>query len=322
MRLSTTLAAAATALLLGLSTAAPAAEPAWPTQNVRFIVPVLAGGGVDVAARIFAEELSARWKRPVVVEKRAGADGIIGVRAMLGAKDGHTLLFAPTFVAAGLELMHADMPFDGARDLEPIAGTVGEVLGVTVPATSGVKTLDELIARARKERLTYSAPPGVSSMLAAALLKRTGVTMTYVPYRSIFASLPDLQENRLQMAMLPLSMTVSQIRAGKLRVLAVSDENRWPVAPDVKTFRELGHDELTYSAVLSLYGQKGIRPALRDRIAAETLAIAKDPKMAARLREMGWIPMTRTPAELATHLAKQRERWKVLAAKYDLKPRK
>jgi tripartite-type tricarboxylate transporter receptor subunit TctC len=322
MRLSASLAAAAAGLLLGFASAASAAEPAWPTQNVRFIVPVLAGGGVDVAARMFAEELSARWKRPVVVENRAGADGIIGVRAMLGAKDGHTLLFAPTFVAAGLELIHADMPFDGARDLEPIAGTVGEVLGVTVPATSGLKTLDELIARARKQRLTYSAPPGVSSLLAAALLKRTGVTMTYVPYRSIFASLPDLQENRLQMAMLPLSMTVSQIRAGKLRVLAVSDENRWPVTPDVKTFRELGHDELTYSAVLSLYGQKGIRPALRDRIAAETLAIAKDPKMAARLREMGWIPMTRTPAELATHLAKQRERWKVLAAKYDLKPRK
>lgn len=322
MRLSTSWAAAAAGLLLSLATAASAAEPAWPTRNVRFIVPVLAGGGVDVAARIFAEELSIRWKQPVVVENRAGADGIIGVRAMLGAKDGHTLLFAPTFVAAGLELMHADMPFDGARDLEPIAGTVGEVLGVTVPAQSGVKTLDELVARARKERLTYSAPPGVSSLLAAGVLKRTGVSMTYVPYRSIFASIPDLQENRLQMAMLPLSMAVSQIRAGKLRVLAVSDENRWPLAPEVKTFRELGHDELTYSGMLSLYARKGIAPALRDRIAADTLAIAKDPKMVARFREMGWIPAPLSATELATHLAKQRERWKVLAAKYDLKPKK
>jgi tripartite-type tricarboxylate transporter receptor subunit TctC len=321
MRFSPFLAAVA-AGLLGLATAASAAEPAWPTQNVRFVVPVLAGGGVDVAARIFAEELTRRWKRPVIVENRAGADGILGVRAMLAAKDGHTFLFGPTFVAAGLELIHADLPFDGARDLEPIAGTVGEVLGVAVPVTSGLKTLEELVARARKERLTYSAPPGVSALLAAALLKRTGVSMTYVPYRSIIASIPDLQENRLQMAMLPLSMTVSQIRAGKLRVLAVSDENRWPVAPEVKTFRELGHDELTYSGLLSLYGQKGMSPALRDRIAADTLAIAKDPKMTARFREMGWIPMMRTPAELATHLAKQRERWRVLAAKYDLKPKK
>jgi tripartite-type tricarboxylate transporter receptor subunit TctC len=322
MPLSTSLAAAATGALLALATAAPAAEPPWPSQNVHLIVPVLAGGGVDVAARIFAEELSVRWKRPVVVENRAGADGILGVRALLAAKDGHTLMFGPSFVAAGLELIHADLPYDGVRDLEPVAGLVGEVMGVAVPTVSGVKTLDELVARARKERLTYSAPPGVSSLLAAALLKRTGVSMTYVPYRSIFASLPDLTENRLQMAMLPLSMAASQIRAGKLRVLAVSDENRWPITPEAKTFRELGHDELTYTAVLSLYGRKDISPALRDRIAAETLAIAKEPKMAARLREMGWVPMTRTPAELATHLAKQRERWRMLAAKYDLKPKK
>jgi tripartite-type tricarboxylate transporter receptor subunit TctC len=296
-----------------------AAEPAWPAQTVRFIVPVLAGGGVDVAARMFADSLSVRWKQTVVVENRAGADGVIGVRAMLASKDGHTFLFAPSFVAAGVEILHPELPYDPVRDLVPVVAPVGEVMGITVPAVHGPRTFDELVARAKAGRLTYSAPPGVSQLLAAALLKRAGASMTYVPYRSIVASLPDLSENRIQMASLPLSLALSQVRAGKLRVLAVSDANRWPLAPEVRTFAELGHDELTYSAALGIYGPKTLSPALRDRIAADTLAVAKDPKIDARLRDMGFVRVALPHAEFASRLAKQRARWSELARKHQLK---
>jgi tripartite-type tricarboxylate transporter receptor subunit TctC len=312
------------AVVLGLvavmsSVPAPAAEAPWPTQTVRFIVPVLAGGGVDVAARIFAESLSIRWKQPVVIENRAGADGVIGVRAMLASRDGHTFLFSPSFVAAGIEILHPELPYDPVRDLVPVAAPVGEVLGIAVPASQGPKTFDELVARARASRLTYSAPPGVSNLLAIALLKRAGASMTYVPYRSIVAALPDLTENRIQMASLPLTMTLSQVRAGKLRLLAVSGADRWPLAPEVRTFAELGHGELTYLAALGIYGPKTLAPALRARIAADTLAMARDPKIAARLREMGFMPVSLGPAEFTSRLARQRARWTELARLYDLK---
>jgi tripartite-type tricarboxylate transporter receptor subunit TctC len=297
-----------------------AAEPAWPTQTVRFIVPVLAGGGVDVAARIFAESLSAKWKQTVVVENRAGADGVIGTRAMLASRDGHTLMFSPSFVAAGVEILQPKLPYDPAKDLVPIAGVAGEVLGITVPVSQGPKTFEELVARARAGRLTYSAPPGVSNLLAAVLLKRSSASMTYVPYRSIIAALPDLSENRIQMASLPMTMTLSQVRAGKLRVLAVSDATRYPLAPDVPTFAELGHGEVSYSAALGVYGPKTLAPALRDRIAADLLAVAKDPKIDARLHEMGFVRVNLTSTEFATRLAKQRARWSELAHQYQLGP--
>ena len=317
-RLQAALAGFVAVALLG-SASPRAAEPAWPTQTVRFIVPVLAGGGVDVAARVFAESLSVKWKQTVVVENRAGADGVIGTRAMLGSRDGHTLLFAPSFVAAGIQILQPKLPYDPAKDLVPIAGVTGEVLGITVPAVNGPKTFEELVARARAGRLTYSAPPGVSHLLAAALLQRAGTSMTYVPYRSIIASLPDLSENRIQMVSLPITLSVSQVRAGKLRVLAVSDTTRHPLAPDVPTFAEIGHGELSYLAALGVYGPKNLSPALRDRIAADLLAVAKDPKIDARLRQMGFVPVSFPPAEFAERLAKQRARWAELARKYQLR---
>jgi tripartite-type tricarboxylate transporter receptor subunit TctC len=309
---------AAAAAVFPSGTPLRAAVPAWPTQTVRFIVPVLPGGGVDVAARLFAEALSVKWKQTVVVENRAGADGVIGTRAMLASRDGHTLMFSPSFVAAGVEILQPKLPYDPAKDLIPIAGVTGEVLGITVPVSHGPKTFQELVERARAGRLTYSAPPGVSNLLAAVLLKRAGTSMTYVPYRSIIAAMPDLSENRIQMASLPMTMAVSQVRAGKLRVLAVSDEARHPLAPGVPTFAELGHDEISYLAALGVYGPKSLAPALRDRIAADLLAVAKNPKIDARLHDMGFVRVNLTSAEFAARLAKQRTRWSELAHKYRL----
>jgi len=320
VRLRAAIAGVAVAVLALVGGNVGAADAAWPTQTVRFIVPVLAGGGVDVAARVYAEALSVQWKQPVVVENRAGADGVIGVRAMLASRDGHTFLFAPSFVAAGIEIVQSNLPYDPARDVVPIAAVVGEILGITVPASQGPKTFDELIARARAGRLTYSAPPGVSNLLAAALLKRAGASMIYVPYRSIIAALPDLTENRIQMASLPMTLTVSQVRAGKLRVLTVSDA--WQLAPDARTFAQLGHGELSYSAALGLYGAKSLAPALRDRIARDMLAVAKDPKIDARLHDMGFVRVALGPEEFSVRLAKQRERWTELARKYQLQAAK
>ncbi|HEY8507363.1 MAG TPA: tripartite tricarboxylate transporter substrate binding protein, partial [Steroidobacteraceae bacterium] len=157
----------------------------WPTQTVRFIVPLVAGGGADVAARTLADWLSKRWKQPVVIENRPGADGVIGMRAMLGSKDGHTLLFSPSFTVAGIEILRKNLPYDPVRDVQPIGSVTEDYLGVIVPPSFNVKTFDELIARARSapNSINFITPPGVTLLLWQALQKRTGTSMTHVPYR-------------------------------------------------------------------------------------------------------------------------------------------
>src|SRR5215467_6110632 len=167
----------------GLQSQSVSASP-WPERFVRILVPSAAGSSVDLAARIFAEGLAQRWERPVIVENRAGADGILAVQSLLQAGDGHTLLLAFPGIVTVVPLLHERVPYDPIKDIVPISSVAYETLSVG--------SLDALVAtaRARPGQLNWAAPPGAPYLTFLEFQRRTGIKLTYVPFRSSSLAMP------------------------------------------------------------------------------------------------------------------------------------
>jgi tripartite-type tricarboxylate transporter receptor subunit TctC len=184
-RISAVLRAVCAAIPLLLAAVPPAsAQTPWPQRNVRFIVPLGPGSGADIGARLFADKLSARWGKPVVVENRPGGDAIVAITAFTGARDDHTLLFAPAATFTAHPYLHDKLPYNQA-DLAPIARVSNTLVALVVPASLKAGTLGELmeLVRAQPGRMNWATATGFSDFLLASYLKNAGLDMSKVPYR-------------------------------------------------------------------------------------------------------------------------------------------
>src|SRR5262249_11421879 len=175
---------------------------AWPQRTVRFIIPLPPGSGTDLAARLLAERLTARWGQPVVVENRQGADGIPAVTAFLGARDNHTFLLSFAGVSTINHLLHERLPYDPATDLVPIVPVVDNFLGVSATALLQVNSVSELVraARAQPGKLNWAATPGLPYYVLLALQKSAGIELVQVSYRDFAPAYQDLNQGRLHVA--------------------------------------------------------------------------------------------------------------------------
>ncbi len=300
--------------------AAPAAADTWPQRTVRFIVPLGAGSATDISARLVAERLAPRWGHPVVIENRPGGDSFPAISGFLGANDDHTLLFAGMGTFTAHPYMHEKLPY-GPDDIVPIAGVSNIIVGVAVPETLKITSLDELVALARAQpgKLNAAAVPGITDFLLSGFLQNTGLSMARVPYRDINQSLGDLAEGRIQVAVLSLAMVQAQVQAGKARLLAVTSRKRVPLAPDVPTVSEAGYPILDLEGLVGLYGPKGMSAELRERISADVRAVAADPPVAARLAGTGQVLNATSPAEYAAAIEDQRAKVAAIAKLIGLK---
>src|SRR6516165_10125565 len=196
----------------------------YPTRTVRFIVPFGAASGTDIAARLFADRLAARWGKPVLVENRPGGDGLVAIAAFAAANDDHTILFAPvgTFTVHPYE--HEKLPYDVERDLLPIASVSTIILAVSTSVVLKVDSLAELVdlARAQPGKLNAAAANGNADFLLFGFLKSTGLQMAKVPYRDILQAPNDLAEGRTQVLMTSFAVVQPQMQTGRVKVLAVT----------------------------------------------------------------------------------------------------
>jgi tripartite-type tricarboxylate transporter receptor subunit TctC len=320
------LALASGAALAGVSRPAAAqAYPAqgYPTRNVRIIVPFGPASGTDIVARLFADRLSARWGKPVVVENRPGGDGLVAIGAFVVANEDHTLLLVPVGTFAVHPYEHAKLPYDAERDLLPIAGLATIVLAMTVPGSLGVNSLDELVTLARKEpgKLNWAAANGNSDFLLSGFIKSNGLQIAKVPYRDIMLAPNDLGESRIQLLGSSLVIVQALMHSGKLKVLAVSSSRRAPTAPDVPTMAEAGYGKLALDSPMGLFGPRGMPLDQRERIAADFREIAAaDPQIAARLGATGQILGVTSPAEFGKGIAELRAKLAAIADVVGLKP--
>src|SRR5262245_10276775 len=283
---------------------------AWPQRTVRFIIPLPPGSGTDLAARLLAERLTARWGQPVVVENRQGADGIPAVTAFLGARDNHTFLLSFAGVITFNHLLHERLPYDPATDLVPIVPVVDNFLGVSATALLQVNSVSELVraARAQPGKLNWAATPGLPYYVLLALQKSAGIELVQVSYRDFAPAYQDLNQGRLHVAATGVPTLVPHHQAGTAKLLFVTNRDRSPQAPDIPTAAEVGYRELTFEGTVGLYGWRDMPAALKERIAADLNAITADPAFRAPVIAVGTAPCVGTPIELSAANQEQRSK--------------
>ena len=306
------------ALLLGTGlqlTGGAAAQQMFPARTVHFILPYGPASASDTTARLFAERLSKRWGKPVVVENRPGGDGIVSLDAFVGAHDDHTMWFGPAGAFNVLPYQHDTLSFDLKRDLNPIASVSEVVLAVSMPVSMNVNSIDELVAMARAQpgKLNASAAQGISDFLLFGFFKSTGLEVVRVPYRDIMQAPGDLAESRIQVLSTSLAVVQPLSKAGRIRVLAVTSRQRAPTEPDVPTAAEAGYPALTFESIGGLFGPREMADQLRERIAADFQKVAEDPIIAKRLADTGQIMSVLGPAQFGARVQEQRDKLAALA---------
>jgi tripartite-type tricarboxylate transporter receptor subunit TctC len=262
---------------------------------------------LDISLRLFTERLGARWKQPVIVENMPGADGIIAAREFVTRRDNHTLLYSFAGLISINPLIHEKLPYDPA-DLAPIVATTDNFIAIAVPVSSKVNSLSELaaLARSRPGKLTWAATPGLPFYALAAFLKSSRVNMAQASYRDFNPAIVDLSEGRIDALASGVAPLLPQVRAGKIKLLALINRERSPAAPDVPTVAEAGYPQLTLNAVTGFFGRREMPAALREHIAADVRSVAADPAIKERLSKMGSVALGSTPAEFAAAIDEQR----------------
>jgi tripartite-type tricarboxylate transporter receptor subunit TctC len=299
-----------------LAWAAPAAA-AWPDRPIRLILPYVAGGAADITARVMSQKLTLALGVSVVVENKPGANGMIGTDMVAKAKpDGYTLLLdasGPLVVNPSLQ----KTSYDPVKDLAPISQITSYQYALVVPASSPIHSVKELIdaARARPDTLSYgSAGVGAGGHLAGALLGiMTDTRLTHVPYKGNAQALSDVLSGQLSFTFDTVVTSVPLIKAGKLRVYAVSGPNRSPSLPDIPTMEELGYKGFQITQFQGLLAPAGTDPAIIERLHQEVVKAVQSPDVIQRLGVEGGNEMVGgTPAEFARLIHDDLERYREL----------
>jgi tripartite-type tricarboxylate transporter receptor subunit TctC len=285
-----------------------AARAEWPERAVKLIVTFPPGSANDAAARIFADALSKKWGKPVVVEDKPGAEGTIGVGSFVSSQDDHTLLYTVAGSVTVAPLLIDKLPYDVDRDLQPIAATTAIVLTLTVSNDLSVRSIPQLmdVLRSNPGKYAWTSGPTLPRYVFAAFLKRNGLQMNFVSYRDASQPQADLGEGRIQALVTSLTASSSPVQTGKARFLAVINPARAAVLPDLQTARELGHPELEIDGLGGIFGGKTMPDALRNRIATDISAICLEPEVRAKLEAGGHNVLSGTTEELKAGIAKQR----------------
>src|SRR4029077_18320576 len=275
----------------------------------------------DITARLFADRLTARWGKPVVIENRPGGDGLVSVSAFLGANDDHTLLFGPAGTFALHRYDASKPPYDADRDLVPIASVSNIILALSVSAALKINSVAELVAlaRAHPRKPNAAAASGISDFLLFGFFKSSGLQVAKVPYRDILQAPNDLAEGRIQALMTSLAVVRPQMQAGRVKVLAVTSSRRAPTAPEIPTVAEAGYPSLQLESVVGLFGPRGMPADLRERVAAD-LASVLDPIIREQLEATGQIVNLRGPTEFGAAIADQRAKLAAIAKVLGIKP--
>jgi tripartite-type tricarboxylate transporter receptor subunit TctC len=285
---------------------AVAQAPKWPQRGVKLIVPLGAGSGVDIGSRLLADRLSRRWGQTVIVENRPGGDGIVAIAAFVKAHDDHVLLSSPTSSFTAHPFLYGNLPYKPA-DLNPIVRVSNTVVGISVPASTDIKSLKQLFDLARKEpgKLNWAGVTGALDFLFEGFLKGENLDIKKVPYRNPVEAANDLAEGRVQVYESAVAIARPQIQNGKIRLLAVTNTERTPAYPDVPTVAEAGFPGLTVDGLVGLFGPAEMPLDLRQRIAEDVRAVA-DKTVADRLGTTGQLMNIGGPQDFAKSIDAQR----------------
>jgi len=302
------------ALIAALASFAVTATSAadYPNRPVHFLVGFTAGGPVDTVARIMAQWLSEQFGQQVIVENRTGSGGNLAAAAMIASPpDGYTILFVAPNNAISTSL-YRKLPFDFIRDTAPVASIMQLANLMVVTNELPVKSVREFIdyVKAHPGVVSYaSSGNGTSVHMSAELFKAlTKLEIQHVPYRGSAAAMPDLISGKVHVMFDNLPSAIEQVRAGKLRALGVTTPDRWPPVPDIPAVAET----VPGFASVGFYGISAPKVTPPEVIEILNKAVNKalsDPKLAARLADLGGRPTPMTPAQFGKLVEDETAKW-------------
>jgi len=307
------LAAAVTIAAVALSAGAQTSS-SYPTKPIRLVVPFPPGGATDIMARAVAQKLTDAWGQSVIVDNRPGAGGNIGSELVAkAAPDGYTLEMGTVGTHAINPSLYAKMPYDHVKDFVPVILVAGVPNVLVVNPSVPAKSVQELIAYAKANpgRLNFaSSGSGTSIHLSGELFKlMAGVQMTHVPYKGSAPALQDLLGGQVQLMFDNLPPSLPQIKAGKLRALAVTTAARAPALPDVPTIAESGLPGFEASSWFGVLAPAGTPPAIVTRLNTEIAAWLATPEAREKMVAVGAVIAGGTPEDFARHIATETAKW-------------
>ena len=299
-------------MLLGVAAILPVNAQTYPTKPVRLVVPYPAGQGTDIMARAIAERLAERLGHQVVIDNRPGAGGNIGTDLVAKAvPDGYTLLMGTNATHAMNPSLYGNIPFDPIKDFSPVilVGTLPLILVAhpSITANSVKEVVD--LAKARPGALNFGIG-STSSRVSAELFKRlTAIDIVPVLYKGATAMFTDLIGGQIQLGFETVATALPQVKAGKVKPIAVTSAKRTDLAPTVPTFAEsglAGYDVVGWNA---LFAPKGTPPEIVAKLNAEIGKILQTPEMKQRMASIGFDPAGGSAEQLAAYVRTESDKW-------------
>ena len=312
---------AATAALLAVLFAAPSAAQEWPTKPVRIVVPFGPGGTSDILGRLVAERLSKEFGQQFFIDNRGGAAGMIGSAATAAAEsDGYTLLISGNASHVIGPAFYGNASYDGVKSFTHIAYVGGAPVGLLVHSSLNIKSYREFVAwaKAQNKPVDYvsSGTATHGFLFGAELARKEGFALNHIPYKGAGPALLDLVAGHVRVATISFSAGAPHVRSGTLRALAVSTEERLPTFPDVPTFKELGHADMTGGSWFAISGPANLPAPIVSKLNHEVRRILKEPDVRQRLDKDGFQTREMSSEELQKFFVSETERWGPIAKKF------
>jgi tripartite-type tricarboxylate transporter receptor subunit TctC len=283
----------------------------WPNRTVKLIVPFSAGSGTDILARVLAEQMRIATGQPFVVENKQGADGIIGTEQVVRATpDGLTFGVIPSSPIVMNPALYAQMPFDPAKDLIPVANIAGLSCVLGVQPELPVRNVPELIAYARANpgKLNYAAGSTFTHLAGEMFKHLSGTEMVAVPYKGTAPQVTAMLGREIEVIFDPF-LGVEHFRSGRIRGLAVTGARRSSVFPDLPTLQEAGLKDYQVETWIGVFAPLGTPKAIVDAMHQHVNRAFATPEARDRLAKLSYDPMPDTPEQLTQRIASDTTRW-------------
>ena len=310
----TRMAAAAALLILAAASSMALAQERWPARAITLVIPFPPGGGTDIIARTVAVRLQEKLGRPVVIDNRPGAGGLIGTQQVAkAAPDGYTYVIGITNTFAINPAFYKSLPYDPVRDFQPVSMlAIGPHVLVIHPDTPA-RTIREYIeyGKAQKGKLSYASyGNGSTAHLITEMLKeQNGLDFVHVPYKGIPPALADLMAGRVTLLVSSTAPAVPLIQAGRLRALAIYGDKRLESLPDVPTMAELGFKDTNLQIWYGLFAPAGTPPPVVERMNSELRAILGSREVQDIFVKAGIFAAPTTVDDYTAFVRAETERW-------------
>jgi tripartite-type tricarboxylate transporter receptor subunit TctC len=312
------------ALAAMLSLLAAAAHAQYPSKPVKFLVPYPAGQATDVVARLLADGLSKMWGQQVIVENRGGGAAIPGLVAGRDAPaDGYTITLGTSAAVVVNQAIFEKLPYDVMKDFVFVVNVFRNPLLIVTNAGTPYYTLKDVVDAAKKEpgKLNWGYPGmGTTQHLTGEMFKfRAGVDIQGVMYKGSAPAVTDLLGNQIPLSLDSVAGTFTQIKAGKLRAIAITTAKRIPQLPDVPTVAESGYPEFEGTGWGGLIAPKGTPPEIVEKIATDVLKLLADKEMQAKFVEKGLIIEPMASKEWTEYVKLETQKWHEVAKRANVK---